>query len=77
VGVGEAMLAVTIPERPGTFIDFVETALNGHSIQVTEFKYRWVAGSMRVDAEDQVLVVGKGTRSLSWRAQDLGKGSLF
>ena len=44
VGVGEAMLAVTIPERPGTFIDFLETALNGFAIQVTEFKYRWAAG---------------------------------
>ncbi len=47
MGVGEAMLAVTIPETPGTFIDFVEAALDGASIQVTEFKYRWatVAGA--------------------------------
>ncbi|GAB4821594.1 hypothetical protein N2152v2_008640 [Parachlorella kessleri] len=44
VGVGESMLAVTIPERPGTFIDFLETALNGFAIQVTEFKYRYSQG---------------------------------
>ena len=44
VGVGEAMLAVSIPERPGSFLEFVETALGRgekQSIQVTEFKYRW------------------------------------
>jgi hypothetical protein len=39
-GKREAMLTVTIPERPGTFIDFMEAAVDGTDIQVTEFKYR-------------------------------------
>lgn len=34
------MLAVTIPEVPGSFVEFVDTALNATNIQVTEFKYR-------------------------------------
>lgn len=44
-GKREAMLAVTIPETPGAFADMVATALNGTDIQVTEFKYRYEAGS--------------------------------
>lgn len=37
----EAMLATTIPEQPGSFLEFVRVALDGTNIQVTEFKYRW------------------------------------
>lgn len=40
----EAMLATTIPEQPGAFRDFVETALSNTGINVTEFKYRFSAG---------------------------------
>ncbi len=36
----EAMLATTIPEAPGSFKEFVSTALGKTDIQVTEFKYR-------------------------------------
>ena len=36
----EATFATTIPERPGAFADFVEAALDGTDMQVTEFKYR-------------------------------------
>lgn len=36
----EAMLATTIPEAPGSFKDFVGTAVGNTDIQVTEFKYR-------------------------------------
>jgi threonine dehydratase len=43
-GETEAMLAVTLPERPGTFLDFVDTALATADIDVTEFKYRYSAG---------------------------------
>lgn len=50
-GSAESMLAVTLPERPGTFLDFVKTvaATSGGesasgSISVTEFKYRYSAG---------------------------------
>jgi threonine dehydratase len=43
-GETEAMLAVTLPERPGTFLDFVNTALETADIDVTEFKYRYSAG---------------------------------
>jgi threonine dehydratase len=43
-GETEAMLAVTLPERPGTFLDFVNTALETADIDVTEFKYRYCAG---------------------------------
>lgn len=45
VGVEEAMLAVTIPEVPGSFVEFVDTALNATNIQVTEFKYRYSSQS--------------------------------
>lgn len=37
----EAMLATTIPEAPGSFKDFVGTAVGNTDIQVTEFKYRY------------------------------------
>ena len=37
----EAMLATTIPERPGSFADFIDAALpDGSGLQITEFKYR-------------------------------------
>ena len=37
----EAMLATTIPEQPGAFLRFIQTALDPvPDIQVTEFKYR-------------------------------------
>ena len=37
----EAMLATTIPEQPGSFLRFIQTALDPvPDIQVTEFKYR-------------------------------------
>ena len=44
VGEAEAMLAVTLPEHRGSFLDFVNTALDGSAIDVTEFKYRYSAG---------------------------------
>ena len=36
----EAMLATTIPEVPGSFREFIDTALADTSQSVTEFKYR-------------------------------------
>ncbi len=36
----EAMLATTMPERPGSFKDFVDIALDNPGVQITEFKYR-------------------------------------
>ena len=37
----EAMLATTIPEQPGSFLRFIQTALDPvPDVQVTEFKYR-------------------------------------
>ena len=37
----EAMLATTIPERPGSFAAFLDAALPEDSgLQITEFKYR-------------------------------------
>lgn len=43
----EAMLATTIPERPGAFATFVDTASAGcgQGLYITEFKYRFSAGS--------------------------------
>ena len=43
----EATFATTIPERPGAFADFVEAALDGTDMQVTEFKYRCAEGPVR------------------------------
>jgi threonine dehydratase len=45
VGAAESMLAVEIPESPGAFVDFVETAVGGTDINVTEFKYRYSENS--------------------------------
>lgn len=39
-GLREAMLATTIPERHGSFADFLDIAINDASLQITEFKYR-------------------------------------
>jgi hypothetical protein len=39
-GKREAMLAVTIPERAGSFSAFVEAAVDGTDLPITEFKYR-------------------------------------
>lgn len=39
-GQRESMLAVTIPETPGAFLDFLQTAIGDTDIDVTEFKYR-------------------------------------
>lgn len=39
-GLREAMLATTIPERPGSFRDFMDLALQDTTLQITEFKYR-------------------------------------
>lgn len=36
----EATLTTVIPERPGSFRDFVKIATGGGAIPVTEFKYR-------------------------------------
>eukprot|EP00210_Caulerpa_lentillifera_P003651 g3485.t1 len=41
----EAILASKINETAGTFRSFVETALNGTQLNITEFKYRYSAGS--------------------------------
>ena len=40
----EAMLAVTLPERAGSFLDFVGTAPEGSEIDITECKYRFSSG---------------------------------
>ena len=39
-GLREAMLATTIPERHGSFSDFLQIAVNDSSLEITEFKYR-------------------------------------
>lgn len=36
----EAMLATTMPEHPGAFKAFLDTALDAPGLQITEFKYR-------------------------------------
>ena len=36
----EAMLATTMPERQGSFKDFLDIALDNSDLQITEFKYR-------------------------------------
>lgn len=62
-GQREAMLAVTIPERPGTFVDFVETAIDGTDIPITEFKYRY-----KEDTDAHVLFsVGVAPSSMACR----------
>ena len=40
-GLQEAMLATTMPERQGSFRDFVDIALDNPGLQITEFKYRY------------------------------------
>ena len=40
----EAMLATSIPESPGSFRAFIDTALYDSSQSVTEFKYRCAFG---------------------------------
>lgn len=45
-GKTEVMLASTIPERPGSFVSFVETVTQTDaSVDFTEFKYRFCATS--------------------------------
>lgn len=39
----EAIFVTTIPERPGSFQNFVETALADTDLEITEFKYRLAA----------------------------------
>ena len=39
----EAMLATTMPERPGSFKQFLDIALDDPNLQITEFKYRCTA----------------------------------
>ncbi|GFR47671.1 hypothetical protein Agub_g9415 [Astrephomene gubernaculifera] len=42
----EATITTTIPERPGAFKEFIDTAVSSDSdLSVTEFKYRYSAGS--------------------------------
>lgn len=41
-GLREAMLATSIPESPGSFRAFIDTALSDTSQSVTEFKYRYM-----------------------------------
>lgn len=60
----EAMLATTIPEAPGTFKEFVSTAVDGTDISVTEFKYRYTAGT------DAHVLFSVGIRNAS-EVQDL------
>lgn len=36
----EALLVTTIPENPGAFRDFIDVAVGGTDIMITEFKYR-------------------------------------
>lgn len=36
----EALLVTTIPEYPGAFQKFIEIAVGGTDIMITEFKYR-------------------------------------
>ena len=75
----EAMLATTIPERPGSFAAFIGAALpDGSPLQITEFKYRCVgcvdAGVLRVTGRGQSQVAAwsrmvhifKGTFVHTW-----------
>ncbi|CAL5220401.1 g2410 [Coccomyxa viridis] len=41
----EAMLATTMPERQGSFKDFLDIALDNSDLQITEFKYRFSAAA--------------------------------
>ncbi len=44
----EAMLATTIPESPGSFRGFIDTALADTNQSVTEFKYRCVTAHVMI-----------------------------
>ncbi len=44
----EAMLATTIPESPGSFRGFIDTALADTNQSVTEFKYRCVIACVTI-----------------------------
>lgn len=44
----EAMLATTIPESPGSFRGFIDTALADTNQSVTEFKYRCVTAYVMI-----------------------------
>lgn len=39
-GGAESMLVTTIPEDRGAFLNFMEIALGGSPVSITEFKYR-------------------------------------
>ena len=52
----EAMLATTMPERQGSFKDFIDIALDNPGLQITEFKYR-CGSSPRT--KSQILLFGK------------------
>ncbi|BDA45868.1 Threonine dehydratase [Coccomyxa sp. Obi] len=58
-GLREAMLATTIPERHGSFSDFLQIAVNDSSLEITEFKYRFSAG------DEAHILWGLGIRSPS------------
>jgi len=60
----EALLAITIPERPGSFLKFCEL-LGGHS--VTEFNYRYF------DADQARVFVGVAISAVSDERQNLIK----
>ena len=49
----EAMLATSIPESPGSFRGFIDTALADTNQSVTEFKYRYAALVFIHDAQNK------------------------
>lgn len=57
-GLREAMLATSIPESPGSFRAFIDTALSDSSQSVTEFKYRYSPSFLLPDAEWSWLAPG-------------------
>lgn len=56
-GVTEATLTTLIPERPGSFLEFVGLATANGALPVTEFKYRYSAG------EQAAILWGVGLKS--------------
>ncbi|PNH07340.1 Threonine dehydratase biosynthetic, chloroplastic [Tetrabaena socialis] len=75
----EATLATTIPERPGAFKEFIATALcSDADISVTEFKYRYSAGStaqvlwgVGIRSPDQLTALLERLNGAGMRSTDL------
>ena len=54
----EAMLATTIPESPGSFRGFIDTALADTNQSVTEFKYRCVTAHVMIGYVVNAVIAG-------------------